>query len=550
MYRTCEPAGVPSGIVGFLALRLRRVGNRTVAALVVMALLVMFHVNGSLMEEGDAVPNVNLPLALLHRGTLSFSPDDFPEMFSWKSKSPLYETDDFFVRTWRWPIGTKTAGQWRDEGYLALGKPYYHTVESLTRHVYLSVFGPIPGLTFTPLVALLKALDPNFGSNALLLLSAAKLHAALLVAASAALLYLTAVRFVSQKNALLVAGAYGLGTCAWSIASQTLWQQTASTFFLCLGLHALLRPALRPRDALLSGFVFGTAAACRPTLALFLFAAIYVAWKERRALFLPTLVALASLVPLSAIGAYNAYYFGSALAFGQQSAGHAVAFAKTGSPNLWQTPLGVGALGLLASPSRGLLVFSPFAAFSLLGAVRAFGNAHYRALRPVVLASAGVMAVQCKWFDWWGGWTYGYRPWLDAVPMLALCLLPALESIRATPVRRRVFAGMLAWSFFVQLLGALTYDKSWNARKLFVVAPRYTTEVSALYDESGAFEYSNRTGQNYLGPTYCNVDVDYCRYRLWSFRDSIIGYYLGRFGESRRNRFPTAWRTLAPFRKP
>jgi hypothetical protein len=32
--------------------------------------------------------------------------------------------------------------------------------------------------------------------------------------------------------------------------------------------------------------------------------------------------------------------------------------------------------------------------------------------------------VQSKWFDWWGGWTYGYRPWLEAVPVLVLCMIP------------------------------------------------------------------------------------------------------------------------------
>ena len=37
---------------------------------------------------------------------------------------------------------------------------------------------------------------------------------------------------------------------------------------------------------------------------------------------------------------------------------------KTGEPVLWRAPF-VGAFGLVVSPSRGLLVFSPFLVFAV-----------------------------------------------------------------------------------------------------------------------------------------------------------------------------------------
>lgn len=542
------PAGSASPEKSFLGLGKKRLGNGAIAAILFFALVAVFNSNLTLMEEGDAVPNVNLPLTLLDRRTLSFSPDDFPDMFSWKSKSPLYETDDFFVRTWQWPIGNKTARQWKDEGYITFEKPHYHTVLSPKRHVYVSAFGPIPGLTFTPLVAVLRALDPAFGINTLLLLSAAKLHAALLVAASCAALYLTSVRYLSQNRALLVAATYGLGTCAWSIASQTIWQQTVTTFLICMGLYNLLQAPLRPRAAALSGLFFGTAAACRPTLALLLLCAIASAYVIEKGVAAPLYVALGAVLPLFAIGFYNAYYFAGPLSFGQEPAGHVVALAKTGSADLWQTPFALGALGLLVSPSRGLLIFTPVAAFGLYGAVLIYRDTRYRAFRPLALGTLGVMAVQCKWFDWWGGWTYGYRPWLDALPVLVLCLLPVFAEKPRTRTEINIFRALLAWSIFVQFIGAFTYDKSWNARRLYVVLPPHVIPAVGLYSESDAFEFSNQTGGEYLGATGCNIDLTYCRYRLWSLRDCMIAYYVGSFRETRRRRFPTAWRALAPLR--
>ena len=63
--------------------------------------------------------------------------------------------------------------------------------------------------------------------------------AALFIAASAVFLFLTALRFdgIGVRGALVVALAYALGTGAWSVCSQALWQQSANVCFLTLGLY-------------------------------------------------------------------------------------------------------------------------------------------------------------------------------------------------------------------------------------------------------------------------------------------------------------------------
>lgn len=516
------------------------------SALLFVALVAVYNADRTAMEEGDAVPNMNLPLALIHHGTFSFTPDDYPAMFAWQSRPPLWETEEFYVRSWDSPIGDRPASKWRQQGDLTLHGPRYHLVRSPTRGVYVNTFGPVPGLTLFPLVWLLDKLDPAFGTKFELGLAVAKLHASMLVAASAVLLYWMARRFASEKGSLAVALTFGLGTCAWAIASQNLWQQTVSIFFLCAGALPLIRWPERSLPTALSGLAFGVAIACRPTsLVLVLAVGVY------RALYLRKTVApfVLGLLPAPlAIGAYNAHFFGNPFTFAQSVIGHQMAKAKTGSDALWQTPFYVGLAGLLASPSRGLLIFSPVIAFAGKGVVTIWRDRRYLVLRPLTVGMAWMMFVQCLWFDWWGGWAYGYRPWLDATPIIALCLAPVIDDVFRTKWQRAAFAAAFAWSVGVQFVGAFSYDKSWNDREIFVVRLPGARKPFAILNEPEARSFAKTNHGTYLGPSFCNIDYSYCRSRLWSVRDSMLIYYVTHFRQTRRERFHLAWRQLSLFR--
>ncbi len=509
------------------------------------ASVVIFHVNRTVVEEGDAIANIDLPLSLLSRGTLSFDPEYFPELFKWKSKAPLIVSEEFFVRRWHHRLGDKTMRDWKDQGYLKFNGPRYNVIESKRRNTFVSTFGPIPGLTLVPLNALLLQLDPDFGKNPLLVLTAAKLHASLLVAATVVLVFLMVLSFTRRGPALLLAAAYGFGTCAWSIASQNIWQQTVNTLFLCLGIVFFLRVPQRTQYAAISALALGAAMACRATSAIVLVAvALYLLRYHRKA----SLYFALGMVPVpAAIGFYNWYYFGSPISFGQEVAGHLMAMEKTGNPQLWQTPLLQGALGLLVSPSRGLLIFSPFLAIAGYGIVRIWRDQRYHLMRPLTVAALTVMIMQCKWFDWWGGWTYGYRPWLDMIPFLVLFIVPALEWIWVSRMRQGLFYTAIAWSCFVQLIGAFAYDKTWNDRQVFVVELPDSRPLLRL-SEANAIETARARGGKYTGPVWCNIDWRDCRRRLWSHEDNIIGYYISDFGTARKRRYESAWGDLAVFR--
>lgn len=516
--------------------------TRTLSLILFFGLLVTYHANWAEMLEGDTFASLNAPYELLQTGKLSFDPMRHPLMFKWRTTKPLDPTDDFRIENWNVVVDGKTLDEWRQAGNISLNEPRYFLVESRIPGVYVNAFGPIPGVLLLPIASVVYAIDRNVGNKLALELAVGKLAGSLLVAGTATLLFLIAHRFVSKKRALVVALAYGLGSCAWATSSQTLWQQTVNQFLLTLGVFFYLGASERPKNAALTGLAFGAAAASRATAAAMLISVlIYLLGRSRRA----ALFLIAGSLPVPALIAwYNWHFFGSPMTFAQELVGHALAVEKTGSPDLWQTPALKGLAGLLLSPSRGLLIFSPLFVLSFWGMRNIWRRNELRDMRPLTIGTLIIMGIQCKWFDWWGGWTYGYRPWLEVVPLLALFMTPALEPVMSHRIARLFVAAAFVWSFFVQILGAFSYDRSWNERELFVVLVPETGRGKGFFREDDARKYATEHGTEYLGSTLCNIDVLYCRYRLWSWEDSIILFQLKHFSETRARLLGIGWREL------
>jgi hypothetical protein len=480
------------------------------AALAFAAALAVYLASGSAVPDShDTTANAYLPVSLLSDGDLAFSPLEAPFMFLWGEKRAggvvLVN-----VQSWAHPAPGST-GTFADEyraGRLEWLGPRYYLVptkrerEATGEPLFASAFGVATGLTALPAAAIATALGADL-HDAYTMFRAAKSTAAALVAGSAAFVFLTALGFLARAQALALAGLYAFGTCVWTISAQALWQQTAEIFFLSAGVLCVVRGETVWTRGLFAGLALSAAAACRPTAAVvWLAAAAYLAIAERRCL---STFLLAALPVGLASATYNLHYFGSPLDFGQLAAGAAVAQAKTGSPDLWQTPLWLGAAGLLLSPSRGLLVYTPFLAAAFVGGFLAWRAPRYAPLRFLTIAVPLLWLPAFAWFDWWGGWTYGYRPIVDTAPLLALLCIPALERLRR-PAVKTAFVAAAAWSVFVQALGAAAYTPAaWNALTL------------------------EGTGEP------ANIDLPQHRHRLWSFRDWQIGYLIahGRAGAAR-----------------
>jgi len=483
------------------------------AAAIFAGALILYLSNLSLLPlAGDSIPNVYLPASVLGDGDLAFSPFEAPGMFLWSAQGPAGQAR-VDVDNWRQtaPGERKTYADLYGERRLEFsGWKYYvvPTVRSRTttgEPLFVGAFGPVPGLTALPFAALAQLFGAHLWDQQPASVGAAKLTAALLVAGSVALIYLTAIAFIPPRRALLLALAYGAGSCVWAISSQALWQQTAEIFFLALGVFFLMRMRSSWSRGASAGLALSAAAACRPTAALVaVLVAAWLALSDRRAF---AAFALAALPLAAGILLYNQYYFGSPFDFGQLTAGARIAQYKTGSPEVWQTPIWVGAAGLLASPSRGLFVYSPFLVLALPGAWLAWRDERYRSLRVLTLAVPALWLPAFAWFDWWGGWTFGYRPIVDSAPLLAVLCVPALGCVLDRPVWRAALLAALVWSIFVQVLGSFAYSPwGWDAR---------------VIDASGK---------------RADVDLPAYRHRLWSFTDWQIGYLIANFSQARAER--------------
>ena len=474
---------------------------RAAGCVFLVALVVYLSSGPAIPESQDTIANAYIPVSVLFDGDLAFTALEAPIMFVWRDPAAR-EPVPIDVPSWRYGPASagESYGQLYLKGRLEVLTPRYYLAPSIRasrdgQPLFVSVFGPIAGLTALPLAAAAHLLGADLLGDPFMVARLAKWTAVLLAAGSVAMVYLAAAAMIPWRRALLLAAVFGLGSCVWTTSSQSLWQQTPELFFLSVGAACVVRGNGAWVRGAAAGLAFGAAAACRPTAAVVgLAAAGYLALSDRRC---AVACAAAALPIVLSVLAYNQYYFGSPLEFGQLKVGATLAQMKTGSPEMWQTPLWLGAAGLLASPSRGLLVYSPFFAAAFAGAAIAWRDPKYLRLRFLTVAVPALWLPAFAWFDWWGGWTYGYRPIVDSLPLLALLCVPAIDRALGRPAWRAALAVAAAWSVFVQVLGVTSYrPPDWNARVL------------------------------HAGEPPADIDLPEHRGRLWSLHDSQIGFLL------------------------
>ncbi|HET7698652.1 MAG TPA: hypothetical protein VFK57_23250 [Vicinamibacterales bacterium] len=289
----------------------------------------------------------------------------------------------------------------------------------------------------------------------------AKLTASALVSLASAIAFVIAVRFCRRGPAALVAVGFALASGLWPTASQTLWQH--ATVVWSVALAVCLWVSRADRDGripyhLAAGLLLGWAASARPqTLPMLLILSAGILWRSpapRRIAF-----AIAFLLPLTVFAGLNVRWFGDP--FGSLHAFEAASLAAHRVESTWQFPL-AGAVGLLVSPSRGLLVFSPIVLI-VLGA-RPRDPAERTVLRVTIAAAAVQLIVYASFSVWWGGHTYGPRYILDGLPLLIPAAALGVARIGRAP--HLVAAGAVAallWSIATGATGAFCYPHDgWN----------------------------------------------------------------------------------------
>ncbi|KAB2966372.1 MAG: hypothetical protein F9K18_05700 [Thermoanaerobaculia bacterium] len=263
---------------------------------------------------------------------------------------------------------------------------------------------------------------------------------ALVAAVAAGVLFRLARRELPAGPALGVALAAAFGTSLWSSASGALWTHTWTVPILALALLELLRwEDGEERRPLWLGALMVAAVWVRPTSAIAAAAtAIFVAARHRAALFR---LLVTGALGLLAFVAWSEIVWGAPVPLYYRLGQRA---ALEGFPSAF--------LGLLMSPSRGLLVFSPMLAWVALVLARYGVPAARRPLALLAVAVAGLqVALYATWPYWWGGGSYGPRLLTDLVPYFAwfgaLAVAAVVERSRSgaltRPVRRALAIGAL-----------------------------------------------------------------------------------------------------------
>jgi hypothetical protein len=259
------------------------------------------------------------------------------------------------------------------------------------------------------------------------------------------------LRYGSTKRALGFSLAYAFGTGVSTIGGHALFQHGPALFFLTGALALIV--AARPWTVALAGPCLALAVLTRPTN-VFLAAPLAFVVAVRHTRRLPAFVALGA-IPVLLHALYCWRYLGTPWSTGQNVP------AGNFAGDAWQ-----GLAGLLVSPSRGLLVFSPFLVFAIPAAGAAFRRSGEDRLleRALALGSVAVLALYARWVLWWGGHSFGYRLITELAMPLVVLIAFDWRRIRASRAATAIFAVTLAWSVFVQALGGWVFPSHFNYR--------------------------------------------------------------------------------------
>ncbi|MGH2379473.1 MAG: hypothetical protein ACRDGT_13515 [Candidatus Limnocylindria bacterium] len=305
-----------------------------------------------------------------------------------------------------------------------------------------------PGITLLALPVLLPfALADPSATDGTLLVRSGHLAAALIETLAALLLWSVARRFTTARWALALILLYWLGTSVRTVATQALWQHAGVHLALAAALWLVLyERAPSMRRELAAGIALGFGVAIRQTTALSALAATRV---PRLDAGWPTLALLAGV----AVGALPLLLY-QQLALGS-------AFESGYGPKPFDAPILSGLYALLLSPSRGLLVYEPWALAGLAALALAWRRTGHVAerLRTLSLSWLALLLLYASYPEWWGGRVFGSRFLDDLAPLLVAALAWAIGLGLLAPLWARIlFWAAAAWSLLLFNAAALAYD--------------------------------------------------------------------------------------------
>jgi hypothetical protein len=383
----------------------------------------IYNLNLRPIPSGDTTPAALLPFAILGDHTITF--DRFE---SWYAESQ-HMNPAWFIR---------------------LGNGHYYSTYPILLPLALTPFYAPLGIWID-----LRHMPP--GRVVLLARVLEKVSASLIAALSVAAFLALAERLAGARAALILTIVYAFGSETWSISSQALWQHGLSELTIILALLSVIWAEDRPDRLLpvaLAGLCSGFSVANRLTnVIFFVLLGGYALWSRWTASRKLAFVISAALFPAANI-TYNLAVFGHP-------------FGVFTSLERFRGYMPNGLAGLLVSPSRGLLVFSPVLAFAAIGVYRWFRGdrtPYPKVYLICLLTGAAHLLMVSRWRGWLGGVNYGPRLMTDVLPCLVILLIPAMSLVERSRSWKLAFGTALVLSIAVQGIGAFCYPNGhWDS---------------------------------------------------------------------------------------
>lgn len=265
-----------------------------------------------------------------------------------------------------------------------------------------------------------------------------KTLAALALSLCIVLIYWICRHFVDYKLSWLFTIIFVFGSSIASTAGSALWSIDFALIFMLLAVLILVHEA-RSVSGRLAPYLLGCALfmayLCRPsTLTMVLPIFAYVLWVKRAWL----LRMAAPFVFLTAI-----LMLFSQNEFGQLLPSYYLASRLRDNDAFW-----TAVYGNLASPGRGLFIYSPFLIAVLIGLFLVFK--HIRRQPLFWLAAAWIilhLISISQFWHWWGGWGFGNRLMAETLPawlLITLLVWPAAQAGLSRPAYASLTAGFVA----------------------------------------------------------------------------------------------------------
>ncbi|MFH0936995.1 MAG: hypothetical protein V1808_01750 [Candidatus Daviesbacteria bacterium] len=387
----------------------------------------IFNLNLNSVGSGDTIPAKLLPFNILEGKGLYF--DNYVSFLQIEKGTTYFflKSDNHYVSSY--PILT---------GLIAL--PFY-----IPAYLYLKANSLTSIGTFYQYSLVLQKLAASF------------------LASLSVVLFFLLVKNISLNNriSLFFSLIFAFATQTFSVSSQGLWQHGTANLFIIISQLFLFKALNTVSDQRKNFYIFSFIGAAASfwsrlnSLLYFVLLITFILFKEKGGRLTYLLMGILGLLSLIS---FNMIIYNSPLGgYGSQTA------------TLALTNFFSGLSGLMLSPSRGTVFYTPIFIFGILSILFFKKIAQRKETVKLIFylnflhLISGIL-LNVFWGCWWGGHSFGNRLLTDVAVPAVICAY-FFYILNTGKLIRIIFYLVIVYSIFIQLIGVLNYTHSyWDSK--------------------------------------------------------------------------------------